>query len=476
MYRKKIILSSIAAILLLNIFNKLEAQTNTLYFMPEIQQSLYLNPAYQSNCNFFLGLPALSNLNISFNNNAFSYNNLFEERENNPDIIFFNIDNVKDNLSENNYAIITTAVPLLDFGFWIKNSYFTFSLTNKTSVLFSFPYEAVELITDGNANYIGKDNPMVIDNIGTSALNYHEMAFGLSKQITHRLFIGGRFKLLFGTMNIDSQDAEIKITTAEDTYDLNIESDININMSGPFIITRDSTGKIEDIDIDDDNTFSSALSSGNMGIALDFGATYKFNDQFDFYGSVTDLGFINWGEDVINLTQKESYTFTGLSLDSINTDYDELDAIEDSLERFTKFNESNLDYTRMLNAKVYLGATYSPADFMNFGLLSKTSFLSSNITQAFTLSANFHPAHWFSGSLSYTVSNKQYTNLGIGLAFKLGAFQVYMLTDNLNSSLWPKDAKSVNMQLGLNMRFGCGKRDDYSIINNKKLQKDVDFL
>ena len=475
MFKKNIFLSGILIFLILNIFTKTHAQTNTLYFMNEVQQSLYLNPAYQSDCNFFIGLPAISGFNINFNNNSFSYNNLFNEG-NSPDTLYFNLNNIKDKLSDNNYALVTTAVPVLDLGFWIKNSYFTFSLTNKTSALLSFPYEIVELITDGNNNYIGQNNPMVINNIGTNSFNYHEMAFGLSRQITHRLFIGGRLKLLFGTLDIDSEDSEIKITTAEDTYDLTIETDININMSGPLTVTRDSSGLIDNIDIDDSDPLSYALTSGNLGVALDLGATYKFNDYFDFYGSITDLGFINWHKNVTNLTQHESYTFTGLSLDSIDTDFDELDAVMDSLDRFTKFNESKLDYTRMLNAKIYLGATYSPADFMNFGILSKTSFLSSNITQAFTLSANFHPARWFSGSLSYTVSNKQYTNFGVGLAFKLGAIQLYMLTDNLNSSLWPKDTKSLAMQFGLNLSFGCGKRDDYSIINNKKLRKDVDFL
>ncbi len=477
MFKKyKIFISSLIIILLFNGFNKLSAQTNTLYYMDGVHQSLFLNPAYQSNCNFTLGLPAISGINIVFDNNAFSYNNWFQKSTNSPDTLILDFNNIKDNLHKNNYANFTTAVPILDLGFWIKNSYFTFSIINKTDIAISFPYELVELAIDGNGNYIGADNPMIIDNFGSNSMNYHEFAFGLSKQITHRLFLGARIKLLFGTSNIDSRNSEIKITTDADTYALGIDTDISFNLSGPFTITRDSTGLIEDIQVDDSDPLSYALSAGNLGLALDMGATYKFNDNFDFYGSVTDLGFINWGKNVINLTQKESYTFTGLSLDSIGTDYSEFDAILDSLDRFTKFKESNLDYTRMLNAKIFLGATYSPADFMNFGFLSKTSFIGSTITQAFTLSANFHPIKWFSGSLSYTAASGKYNNFGIGMAVNAGAFQLYMLTDNLNSALWPKDAKSIAVQVGLNLTFGCGKRDDYSIINNKKLRKDVDFL
>lgn len=475
MFKKNKIIGSLVIILLFSSFNKLDAQTNTLYYMNGVHQSLYLNPAYQSDCNFTLGLPAISGINVVFNNNVVSYNNLFHKSNISPDTVILDFSNIKKYLNKNNYANFTTAIPILNLGFWIKNSYFTFSITNKTDIAISFPYELAALAIEGNGNYIGADNPMIINNFGTNFMNYQEFAFGLSKQVTHRLFLGARLKILLGTANIDSRKSEIKITTDQDTYALGIDTDIDLNLTGPFTALRDSTGAIDDIQIDT-NLLPYAVTAGNLGVALDMGASYKFNDYFDFFASVTDLGFINWGKNVTNLTQKETYQFSGLSLDSIGTNYSEIDAVFDSLDRFSKFKESNLDYTRMLNAKIYLGATYSPADFMNFGFLSKTSFIGKTITQAFTLSANFHPIKWFSSSLSYTAANGKYNNFGLGMAVNAGAFQLYVLTDNLNSALWPKDAKSVAVQVGLNLTFGCGKRDDYSIINNKKLRKDVDFL
>ena len=62
------------------------------------------------------------------------------------------------------------------------------------------------------------------------------------------------------------------------------------------------------------------------------------------------------------------------------------------------------------------------------------------------------------------------------MVFNGGPFQLYMLTDNLNAAFWPKNSKAVAFQLGLNLNFGCGKRDDFSIINNKKFKKDIDFM
>ena len=452
------------------------AQTNTLYFMDGIHQSLSLNPAYQDNCNSFIGLPALSGINFQLGNNAVSFGELFQSRQN-PDTLYVNLNNLKDKLANNNYVIVGTSVPVLGLGFWIKNAYFTFNINNKTSAKLSAPLQLAQLFTEGNGNYIGADNPMTINNFGPDFTNYHEFAFGLSKRVTHRLFIGARIKLLFGTTSAQTKNSEIKITTTEETYDLDIKTDMLLNLSGPFTISRDSAGNIDDFDIDQTDPLKYALSTGNMGAGIDLGATYQFNDDFKFFASVTDLGFIHWHKNLINLKQKESYSFSGLSLDSIgSTSYNEQDAILDSLKRFTNFNQTSNDYNTYLNANVYLGATYEVAPSFDLGLLSKTLFYNKNVMQAFTLSTNFKPAKWFSGSLSYTISNRQYANFGIGMAVKAGPFQLYMLTDNLNAAFWPKNARAVALQLGLNLSFGCGKRLDPSTINNKQLKKDIDFM
>ncbi|RLD76021.1 MAG: hypothetical protein DRJ10_14265 [Bacteroidetes bacterium] len=475
MFKQKIIYSILVIVSLL-FFRSATGQTNTIYFMDGIHQSSYLNPAYQDNCNIFIGLPALSGVNLQVGNNTLTYGNLFQENVNSSDTLIVNFNDINNNLQNSNYAIASTAIPVLGLGFWVKNSYFTFNIANKTSVKLSVPLELATLITEGNGNYIGEDNPLVISNFGPQITNYHEFAFGLSRQITHRLFLGARLKLLFGTANAQTKNSEIKITTQEDTYALKLETDMLLNLSGPVTISRDSEGNIDSVDIDDSNLLSYALSTGNLGVAIDLGANYQFNDEFKFFASVTDLGFIHWHVNRMNLTQKESFSFSGLSLDSLNTDYSEFDAILDSLTRFTNLHESANDYNTILNANIFVGATYEVAEFLKLGLLSKTSFYNKDVLQAFTFSTNFTPVKWFSGSLSYTVSNKQYTNFGIGMAFRGGPFQFYVLTDNLNAAFWPKESKAVAIQLGLNLNFGCGKRDDYSIINNKKFRKDIDFM
>lgn len=472
MFKQKIA-NGILVIIFLMLIGQAKAQTNTLYFMDGIHQSLYLNPAYQDNCNGFIGLPALSGVNFQIGNNSVSFGDLFQDKQ---DTLFINLNDIKDNLANNNYVIAGTNVPVFGLGFWIKNSYFTFNINNRTSAKLSVPLKFLQLITEGNGNYIGADNPMVISNFGPDFINYHEFAFGLSKRVTHRLFLGARLKVLFGTVSAQTKNSEFKITTAEETYALDIETDMLFNLSGPVTVSRDTAGNIDNINIDDSDPLQYALSTGNMGVGVDLGATYQFNDDFKFFASVTDFGFIHWHENVVNLKQKESYSFSGLNLDSIGTDYEEMSAVLDSLKRFTNFNQSENDYNTTLNTNLYVGATYEVAPFLDLGLLSKTSFYNKNVMQAFTLSTNFNPVKWFTGTLSYSVSNRQYNNFGIGMAVKAGPFQVYMLTDNLNAAFWPKSSRAVALQFGLNLSFGCNKRTDPSIINNKQLKKDIDFM
>jgi len=109
-------------------------------------------------------------------------------------------------------------------------------------------------------------------------------------------------------------------------------------------------------------------------------------------------------------------------------------------------------------------------------LLSKTFFFDRKIHESFTISANLSPAKWFSASLSYSMMNRSYNNVGLGIAIKGGPIQFYIVTDNINTLIMPKSAKSFNLIFGLNLAIGCGKRDDFSTINYKKTLKEVDFM
>jgi len=454
------------------------AQSNTLFFMDGVHQSNYLNPAYQNQCTGFLGLPGFSGVSVDLANTGFDYNDLIHYGEGiQKDSLVLDFENIKMKLQNSNYLMTGAQVPILGIGFWTKNAYFTFDISNKTRARVSYPEDLVKLI-DGNGNYIGENNPLTIEGLGPNVLNYNEISFGLSKQITHRLTIGGKFKILSGIFSAESTSSSIKLYTQEDTYAMRLETDLKLNISAPLLYEYDDNGMIIGAEIDTTATISSLFSPKNLGLAIDMGAVYQFNDKFKFYGSITDLGFIRWKNDAQNISQKGTFEFSGLKLDSVwtNSDYDEVQAIADSLYDFFSFAQSNAKYTTYLNTNIFLGTTYDIGNFMNFGFLSKTYFFDRKIHQAFTLSANFSPVKWFSGTISYSYLYREYRNIGLGIALKAKGIQFYVLTDNLNVAFKPKDAKVARVQFGFNLYFGCGKRENFSMLKDKKPEKSIDFM
>jgi len=453
-------------------------QSNTLYFMDGIHQVNQLNPAYQNSCNGFLALPGLSNVNYNMANTGFDYNDLIHLGTGLlKDSLVLDFKNIKSGLAKSNYLLMNTDVPIIGFGFWVGNSYFTFNISNKTRARVAYPEDLIKLV-DGNGNYLGEANPIDINGFGPNFINYNEFAFGLSKQITHRLTVGGKVKLLAGNVSVESRTSDIKLFTAENTYDMRLETDLRLNVSAPLKYEYDEDGNISSAEFDDSNVASSIISTKNMGFGIDVGATYQFNDKFKFFASITDLGFISWRNNTKNLSQSGTFEFSGLSLDSVWTDsnVDEAEELVDSLSDFFTFSETDTKYATYLNTNIFLGATYELIPEINFGLLSKTFFYDRKLHQAITLSANFKPTKWLTGSLSYSMINREYKNIGLGFGVKGGPVQFYFVTDYLNAAFNPKNTKNLGAQFGLNLYFGCGKRENYSMIKNSKPQKDIEFM
>ena len=76
-------------------------------------------------------------------------------------------------------------------------------------------------------------------------------------------------------------------------------------------------------------------------------------------------------------------------------------------------------------------------------------------------------------SVSYTMSNNSYNNLGVGLSFRGGPFQFYLVSDHIpvtfnklqfedngdeTSFPFPTDLKRINIRFGLNFVFGCNPK------------------
>ena len=101
---------------------------------------------------------------------------------------------------------------------------------------------------------------------------------------------------------------------------------------------------------------------------------------------------------------------------------------------------------------------YDLTEKVRFGVVARTRIYDYNFYNQFTLSANVQPISMFSASLSYSIYNGNYSNLGLGLSLRAGPLNVYFITDQAPSAyFWPQEFSSMNFRLGINIVWGCRK-------------------
>jgi hypothetical protein len=103
---------------------------------------------------------------------------------------------------------------------------------------------------------------------------------------------------------------------------------------------------------------------------------------------------------------------------------------------------------------------------ITLGLLSTTRYIDKRYKEALTLSANVNLGSMFSTSIAWTTTNYRRDNLGLGLAFRAGWFQIYAMTDRIPLSFKnvlsdgsdkipvPEIWSTVHARLGMNICFG----------------------
>ncbi len=438
--------------------------SQTIYFIDRLPQSSLLNPAHQHHHNFHLGLPGISSFNVNAETNFLSFSDIIFRHPTQDSLITFlhpdaDINDFASGLRKSNDITPGLHLNVFSLGFRAGRSFVSFNISERLSGRASLPGDLIRLGLQGNAQFEGKNADF--SNIGIDLNYFREYAFGYSYQFDEKLNLGARAKVLFGKANISFNQTDIGLYTDPDTYNLRLNSEITMNMSLPLTITRNSEGDISDFRFHfDDVGYDPAdfvFNTQNRGFALDLGATYRIIEPVMLYASIVDLGFINWKADVYNFSVNGDFEFEGVDLSSAFDDDDDSGVtydFADSLQSHLSISDTRDSYSRGLPGKIFLGGTYDVTSGINVGLLGRTEIYQGRVRQAVTLSANSNVGRWLSASLSYSMMNNRYDNIGMGLSFRGGGFQLYMLTDNLNTLFIPHQTSNANLWFGLNIVFG----------------------
>lgn len=453
------------AILSLGSVVKAQDGNNTSYFLSNLPQQFRLNPAYQPEYKVFIGLPGLSGVSVNYLNSSFTVEDLLFKRD---DSVYMDVNKFYKSLHKRNYIAFNNENSILSIGVKAKSWYGTLDITQKNDFLFRYNKDLFTFLKYGNTDHPSMD----FGKLGVNLNSYIEVALGLSKRVNSKLTVGGRLKYLAGIANAHMTDSELDVVTERDGT-MKIHSRQNIRITAPVNIRNEQTGlpfepnqpiDWDDFDFNtDDIGVADFLNTKNPGFAIDLGGEYQFNDKIKLFASLTDLGFIHWGNKDFqyNFYQDARFTWEGADIsNSVNKDnvgYISIDSaftkLTDQLKDSLQLRSRGRAYTTMVSPKLYLGATYQLNRTFYVGGLFRASLVDKMFIPSLTASVNGRLMRNVSASVSYSITRGSYVNLGAGVTAKLGPFQLYLETDNLLACNYT-NTQSANARFGINLLFG----------------------
>jgi hypothetical protein len=460
------------------------AQNNQVLYFMNLPQNHLVNPALKPINPLYIGLPVITGIYVNETNNYFNFSDVFTEGVEiskstlaflDPD---FDRDRFLGNLKKLNYAEPKASVQLLGLGFTAGDGfYFFLDIIDNTVVNLVAPRDYIRMAFLGNEQFKGQT--IDLSDMRADFNYYREIGIGTSKNINPQLRFGAKAKLLFGLAGASFQNYNLKLTVNDD-YTNTLDANMAIDVSGPVIFYTDSENNIEDAELDQNINAGKFLTNmSNTGFGLDLGAEYQVNDNVILSAAVTDIGFVKWKSDLSNLEAFDNnIELSGLDIEDIYegraTIDDVYENMKDSLKNAFILAGTDKRFTSKLPVGLTLGGKYVLDDRFSFGLLSYSRFTGQQIKETVTLSANMNIGNKVSTTLAYSICNSNYSNLGLGIAFRASVAQFYFLCDRIpfswkragvgsESFLLPSNWSTVHARIGINLIFGNKKLESEEI-------------
>ncbi|MBN2862869.1 MAG: hypothetical protein JXN62_06890 [Bacteroidales bacterium] len=455
----------------------LPQNSQVLYYM-NLPQNHFMNPALRPSNRVYIGLPGISGVNLNINNNLLNFKDVFIEGQAIDSMAFlsenFDYDSFISERSDYNFLKPEAAVQIFGLGFSAGKDLYVFMDYNvRVESNFIFPKDIFNLAFYEKNSLAGKTYNL--SSLGAGVLAYSEIGLGFSKNIGDRLRIGVKGKMLMGIAAVRLNTDVFSATIGTD-YSQSWNADLMLDMSAPATISWDEDNMPSDLVFDESrfetpgNITKSVLNTGNKGFGFDIGLVYNITDKFSVSAALTDLGFINWEKDISNVRGTSQFETSGENIQDVydgSMDFNEIAEIFlDSLFNSIDFTETHNSFKTKLPYTINAGFSYSPVKQITLGLLSTTRYIDERYKEALTLSANVNLGSLFSTSIAWTATNYRRDNLGLGLAFRAGWFQIYAMADRIPLSFKdvlsdgsdkipvPEIWSTVHARLGMNICFG----------------------
>lgn len=427
------------------------------YFVDEYTYRHQLNPAF-GNENEYVSMPALGNFNVALNGNLNLTDVLYNV--NGKTTTFLNpmvsVEELMGNLEDKNTLGMNLKIDILSVGFKGLGGYNTIGINARVNENTTIPKALFSLAKEGATN-----TTYDITDFNAHANAYVEVAFGHSRNINKHLRIGATLKFLVGAGNVDAEFEKAQLTLGENAWTAVTNATVQSSIKGAFYTRakNNNTGHeyVDGIDID-------GAGIGGFGAAVDLGAVYTLNDDWQFSASVLDLGFIQWDSNIVASTNGDQtfttadYTFN-VNDDATNSFDNEMDKLKDDISALYELNDmgDTGSRTKMLGATVNVGVRYSMPFYrkLTVGLLNNTRLQGDYTSTEFRLSANVAPCKIFSAGVNVATGTYG-TGFGWLINFHPKGFNLFLGMDRTVTKLAKQGvplSSNVGVNLGINFPF-----------------------
>jgi hypothetical protein len=420
----------------------LHAQTvRTAYFMDKSVVRTSLNPAFQSERNYY-SIPLLGSLGVSFGSNGISVDDLLYPQ--NGKLQTFMASGVDaqtflNNLQDHNKVSVDFQTDIFTAGWRMFDGFCTVGATLKGGAYLSVPKSLFEFMKEANGDYN-------ISDLKTDLRTYLELSAGYSRSLTDRLTAGAKVKLLPALAGVRMNVKRMDVSLAADKWHVTSEADLYAG--GPELSNEAGKDYIGDID------YSPGLAG--FGAAVDLGATYRLLDNLTVSASLLDLGFIAWS--ATYAVANGTFEFDGVEKQVGDDNIDEqMDKMKEDLEGLMHFKtQKKKGYTSSLTTAALAGAEYTFFENrLGAGLLSSTRINPYGIYTELTASANYRPVRWFAATLSYSALHSNFKTYGVAVNFAPKGFNFFLGSDYMLTKVTPQyipvSANAANLYLGMSV-------------------------
>jgi len=437
-------------VLLLSLFatQNLLAQRNfTLHQHQNMHQAIHLNPAFRPNVRVYVNL-ALGMHSFGLNHSGFTMNELLYKRDYDDSLEFRPAEAIA-KMDQTNHINLDFQNELFGLGIRIGKTHFSLTATNRTQFSFIYPRDLFRFVFEGNGGSLLGERAD-LDGLGLKFNSYIEYALGANRTFfDDRLVLGARFKLISGIANVHTAKSQLGIYTDPQTFDITIDGAMHAYSSSPDALNT--------LDFNLQNIgFQNLLNFPNLGMGMDFGATFKLNDMFDFSASVVDLGYIRWKSNTKNFISNDvNFTFEGVDINDFMADSSSfVNNFTDSLTGVFNASQNNDAYTTSLNTRFYFGATFKVLPVLHLNALWFNEFILGHYRPGLSLGGTLKLGEILSASANYSIYGRSATNVGLGLNLRLGSVQFFAMTDNVLGVLNLSGSKNWHANFGFAVLIG----------------------